>query len=447
MVASSMSATPKYESGALADFITGLNILTIGTSERFVISSDSSHHSSTNASGAEDDSIIRSAVVPPLMTEAVVTSHAVDISLVPVMGPKVTSPMNASLFQDFVSTKTVKADTTGPSYYVKQNLSMGSRELNFETLHQVFVLQWNVLNDSLLDDYDVSRAFVDHLAPPALFSQICKMDYYKLFTEFNRLESKCEKQVGLLKVRDAEIESLKAQLLLKETEAAEAVHLRDLELKGLNATLSSLRSQNDGLVDQVHALEATCSGLHIADMACHLEEKFYPHLLTTISGQRWILAHNLKLVLVKCLNSSEYLAALGAAISRAVKKGMQDGITTGIDHDREGRSLTDVAAYNPSAEADFNSAVQELREIDFPLLAELKSHKDANVEDIMNLLRLALLLMLLIRANIAVERSNLLDVWTPLSEPMFVQNLIGDAATVKFEKEDLDTTPERDLLR
>nr|GFB72667.1 hypothetical protein [Tanacetum cinerariifolium] len=106
----------------------------------------------------------------------------------------------------------------------------------------------------------------------------------------------------LLKVRDAEIESLKAQFLLKETEVAEAIHLRarvfasevmkkrhaseidalkqkniahenekgsfdekvaelpslvsfkDLELKELNVFVSSLRSQKDGLVSQVHEL-------------------------------------------------------------------------------------------------------------------------------------------------------------------------------------------------
>ncbi|GJV30315.1 hypothetical protein Tco_1386763, partial [Tanacetum coccineum] len=173
----------------------------------------------------------------------------------------------------------------------------------------------------------VSREFVDHLAPPALFSQIREMDYHHLFTEFNvktarqaclnaevrmrteyclsernRLESECEKQADLLKARDDEVENLKAQLLQKETEAAEAARLRaqvsaaeatekmhadeidalkqrnaalenekdsldgkemelqslvtakDLELKDLNVVVSSLRSQNDGLVDQVHAL-------------------------------------------------------------------------------------------------------------------------------------------------------------------------------------------------
>ncbi|GKB46916.1 hypothetical protein Tco_0897669, partial [Tanacetum coccineum] len=174
------------------DSIVGLNLRTIGPSER-------------------------SAVLPPMMTEAVVTSHAASdppIS-VPEMGTKITSLVHASMFHDSDSTEI------------------------------------NVLSDSLLDDSDVSWEFIDHLAPLALFSQIREMDNHHLFTEFNvgtahqaclnaevrmrpeyclsersRLESECKKQAYLLKARDDEIENLKAQLLLKEAEATEAVRLR-----------------------------------------------------------------------------------------------------------------------------------------------------------------------------------------------------------------------------
>ncbi|GJW94396.1 hypothetical protein Tco_0174068 [Tanacetum coccineum] len=339
------------------------------------------------------------------------------------------------------------------------------------------LLKRGILGDFFNFSIDTSREFINHLAPPILFAQIRDMDYEELFTEFSvgttsqaclsakvrmrteyslserkRLESECGRQADLLKSRDEEIENLKAQLLLKEGEVAEAARLRvqvyvveaaaqvhvdelnvlkqknvaledeknslsrkiiefqssvsakDLELKDLNVVVSSLRSHNDGLVDQVHMLETTCSGLReqvakldadLLEMACHLEEKFYPYLLTTISGRIWLLTHDLKLVLVKCLNSSEYLTDLGTAISRAIEQGMQ-------------------------SEADFNSALQKLREVDFPLLAELKSHKDASVKDIMNLLCLE---------NIAAERSALMGAWTPLSEPLSIQNLTGAAST------------------
>nr|GFA82354.1 hypothetical protein [Tanacetum cinerariifolium] len=409
MVTSSVSVTPEHESDAPVDSINGLNVHTIGASERFVISSDSSHHSSTHASEAEVDSIIRSDIVPLVMTEVVVTSHAVDIPPVSEMGVKVTSHVRASLFQDSDSTETVKDDIAGPSYFARKDLSMGSRELNSETLHQS--LMW---------------------VPPR---QACLNAEVRMRTEYclsekKRLQSECEKQADLLKVTEkshaSEIDALKQKnvglvnekesLDEKVAELQSLVSSKDLKLKELNVVVSSLRSQKDGLVSQVHELEVTCSSLcerlsgyenlidrleefqdvqlkvvndkvakldaDLADMACHLEKKLYPHLLTTISGQRWLLTHGLKLVLVKCLNSSEYLTALGDAIIRSIRKGMQDGLAARIDHGREGRNLIDVAAYNPSVETNINYVLQELCELDYPLLAELKSHKDTSVEDI-----------------------------------------------------------------
>nr|GEV84939.1 putative transposase (putative), gypsy type [Tanacetum cinerariifolium] len=153
-ITSSISATPKHEDDNPTDSVIGLNLCTICPAER-------------------------SPVLPSVMTEAVITSHAVSApSLsVPETKTKITSPVHPFVFKNSGSTETVRPDVVGPSYYAEQDLSMGSRELNTETLYQVFVSQWNVLNDSLLDDYDVSREFIDHLAPPALFSQIHEMDY------------------------------------------------------------------------------------------------------------------------------------------------------------------------------------------------------------------------------------------------------------------------------
>ncbi|GKF59412.1 hypothetical protein Tco_0176198, partial [Tanacetum coccineum] len=67
---------------------------------------------------------------------------------------------------------------------------------------------------------------------------------------------------------------------------------------------------------------------------------------------------------------------------------MHDGLSAGIDHGKEGRSLADIVTYNPTVKADYNSALQRLCEVEFPLLAELKSHKDASTADVMNLLHL-----------------------------------------------------------
>ncbi|GKE39435.1 hypothetical protein Tco_1462840, partial [Tanacetum coccineum] len=80
--------------------------------------------------------------------------------------------------------------------------------------------------------------------------------------------------------------------------------------------------------------------------------------------------------------------ALGHAFGHAIEKGMQEGLAAGIEHGQAGRCLNDLEAYIPSAEDDFNSAVHDLRDLNFSLLQELSNKKDASTWDIIDLLRL-----------------------------------------------------------
>nr|GFA39109.1 nonaspanin [Tanacetum cinerariifolium] len=86
--------------------------------------------------------------------------------------------------------------------------------------------------------------------------------------------------------------------------------------------------------------------------------------------------------------SSSDLKEKLSAVSKAIEKDMQYGLAVGITHGRKGRALTDVAAHNPSAKADYVSALQQLLNVNFPLLAELKTNKDTSIEALMNILRL-----------------------------------------------------------
>ncbi|GJZ12981.1 hypothetical protein Tco_0548211 [Tanacetum coccineum] len=109
------------------------------------------------------------------------------------------------------------------------------------------------------------------------------------------------------------------------------------------------------LSDKVAELDAELLG-----MALHIDEEFYPHFFTTIAGRRWILGRDLRLMVMKCLQSPGYLGALGRAIGPAIDKGMQDGLAAGIDHGKDKRGLVDVDAYDPSAEANYVSDVNAL---------------------------------------------------------------------------------------
>ncbi|GKB80657.1 hypothetical protein Tco_0947552 [Tanacetum coccineum] len=456
-VTSSVSIMPERKDERHTDTLAGANLQTDTAPQRFVISLDSSYHSGTHIAETEADSLIWSSA-PATTTATTVTLTAGAATV-------------------------VKETVVKPSLFATASSSI------------VYVPRWNVTNRSRLDDNRDCREMVDEFAPPKFFASVCGIKHDQLFAEFNvgaarqmtlsaevrmraeynikekrRLKSVGGDQSEVLKVKEKEIEDLKAQLLLKEAEAAEAIRLRaeaskfeaaekslqdeirslkernaalekkkgeldvrvvdlaasvkvrEREAAALDVVVATVKLQNDRLVDQVHELETSSAGLRekvavyencmsqlekfqderrkevndkfdkldvdVIEMALHLEERFYPHLLTTIVERRWLLTHSIKLAIAKCLHSPKYLSALGAAISRAIKKGMQDGLAVGITHGQEGRVFSDVVAFNPSAESDYISALQELQDVNLSLLAELKSNKDANIETLMNVLRL-----------------------------------------------------------
>ncbi|GKB45143.1 hypothetical protein Tco_0890085 [Tanacetum coccineum] len=215
----------------------------------------------------------------------------------------------------------------------------------------------------------------------------------------------------MLGARDKKIEELKSQLLkakeetveeynglleqecgslkLKVTSLESTIAEKDHELSDLGASSSSLKSQNQSLVNQVHELETSSTELReklgMYKGSLKQLEEFQDDLIRPLET-RWLLTHGMKLLMATCLNSTEYMEALGNALSRAIKKGMQDGLVAGIEHGQAGRCLTDLEAYIPSAEDDFNSAISNLRGLNFSLLQEMSNKKDASTWDIMDLL-------------------------------------------------------------
>ncbi|GJU05491.1 hypothetical protein Tco_1121921 [Tanacetum coccineum] len=433
-----MSVVPRLLVGAVlnvkdgdhTDSVAEPNFQTVSAPQRFVISSDSSHHSSANVTKAEVDSLVRSSV--PVMTAVTTVTSTVDLASIAKEKPVKPSPF----FVGSSSAGGTDPATGGFTDLTGSDFLVGGIR--------------TVINP----ESDLQKTYmVDEFAPPKFFASIHGMEHVKLFTEFNvgaarqmslstevrmraeynvkerrRLKSVVKKKDELLKARNEEIENLKAHMLLKEAEAVEVIRLRaeasnfKTVEKSLRNELTSVKSQNDNLVNQVHELEVSYVGLQenlssyenltkrlkefqdaqlkivndkfdklyadFVEMDLHLEEKFYPHLLTTISGHMWLLTHGIELAIINCLHSPEYLSALRAAVGKAIEKGMQDGLSAGIIHGKEGMVLTDVDAHNSFAEADYISALQQLQSVNFSLLSKLKSNKDASIETVMDILRL-----------------------------------------------------------
>nr|GFA96245.1 hypothetical protein [Tanacetum cinerariifolium] len=300
-VTSSVSATPERKDKSPTDSVPGLNLRTIGAPQRFVISLDSFHHSGANIAEAEVDSIVRSSA-PAIATVTTVTV-AIDAD-----ATATRAPVAPSLF-GVGSSSTGRIDSVpgGFSDVSGSDFLIGGIRTVVDPvsdLQKVYVPRWSATNGFGLDDSRICREMLDKFSPQKFFAE-------------------------LLKVKDGEIESLKAQLLLKEAEAAEAisvraereknelgvkftdlsvsVKVREHEVADLDAQVTTVKLQNDNLVGQDEKLEEVnekfdklCADF--VDMALHLEEKFYPHLLTTISKRWWLLTYGMELAVAKYLN-------------------------------------------------------------------------------------------------------------------------------------------------
>nr|GEU59799.1 hypothetical protein [Tanacetum cinerariifolium] len=454
--------------------------VSIGASQRFVISSDSSYHSGPTIAEAKIDSLVRSSA--PIMTTATTVTSMVDSALV-----AKEKPVKPSLFSvDSSSADSSLAVGADPNIGVFSDLT--GNDFLVGGIHTVIDL-----------DTDLQKVY--------FFAYVRGMEHDQLFTEFNvrathqmslsaevkmhaeynvkerrRLNSVVEKQDKLLKARDGEFKKLKAKLLLKETEAAEATRLRaqtfNLEAveKSLRDEVNALKGRNvilkkerNALDVKVIDLEASIVGTELyddcmeqleklqdnrikffndklakldsdtAEMTCHLKEKIYPHLLNTISSRRWLLTHGLKIFLIKWPNSFEYLTALGTDISRAIEKGMQSGLASGIDHGREGRSLADDASTEDimnvfrldDALADApgkNNLQPDIEQLKVPIYRS-KDQVLIGKTSLSFALSVSHSRVERIRENIAAQRFAHVGVWIPLSKPLSVTSLMGKAST------------------
>nr|GEU43224.1 transposase (putative), gypsy type [Tanacetum cinerariifolium] len=165
--------------------------------------------------------------------------------------------------------------------------------------------------------------------------------------------------------KDAKLASSNSQVV-KMTQDLSNLQLSCDELK---VKASSIEFEKDNLVNQVSEQETTGSGLRDKVIGY----KLFKEWVEEVQDEQ-----------VRVLSDR----VAGGALGRAIDNGMQDGLKAGVDHGRAKRGLDVIASYDPSAEANFIFAVDVLRDVDFPLLTQLVSRKDASMAEIFDLLRL-----------------------------------------------------------
>nr|GFA51082.1 hypothetical protein [Tanacetum cinerariifolium] len=268
-VTASVSTTSERDDEAHTDYVVEPSLHTIGAPQRFVISSDSSYHSGTHVAKAEVDSFVRSSI--PVMTTVTTVTSAVDLT-----APAKEKPVEPSLFGAGSS----PAGGADPTPWKKK------------------LRIWQLL----LKETKATEA-IRLRAESSKFEAVVKS---------------LQKEMKALNERNTTLEKEKDDFDMKVTDLVALVAVREREVADSDALVTSVKSQNDNLVDRVRELEVfsfvlqdkvtiyeDCVGqlekfqddrmkevndkfdrlyADFIEMALHLEEKLCPRLLTTISS-------------------------------------------------------------------------------------------------------------------------------------------------------------------
>ncbi|GJR24053.1 hypothetical protein Tco_0972580 [Tanacetum coccineum] len=205
-----------------------------------------------------------------------------------------------------------------------------------------------------------------------------------------RVEKKFMKSYETIQQKDAEIVSLKARLQRAEGEATKVIRIR--------GQVSKLDTTAAVWFKELADLETECQDLHgeiegearmreefmsiqdaeaqrilkwnakldvrIAELNYDMDTELYPNMMTTMAGQRWMIGHGLCLAMMKC------------------------SLEAGVEHGKVGRSLAELEAYDSRVASEYVSAVNELKNVSFPLLDQLEALKDSPLELLMSSLML-----------------------------------------------------------
>ncbi|GJS48495.1 hypothetical protein Tco_0598616 [Tanacetum coccineum] len=240
-----------------------------------------------------------------------------------------------------------------------RNLSLSSKVRMCAEYNILEKKKWKSLAEEKDNLLQVKDKEIEELRSQLLHAKDESIEVARLRTRVSSLEAiegSLRGEVASAKEHNGLLEQEHSALKLKMTSLESIIAEKDRKLSDLRTSASSLRSQNQSLVTQVHELETSSTGLReklemyegsmrqleefqdslmkplearLAEIdadftrcCMHFQENFHPHLLNAIAGRRWLLTHGMKLLMAKCLNSTEYMEAIGNAFGRAFEKGI-----------------------------------------------------------------------------------------------------------------------------
>ncbi|GJR04406.1 hypothetical protein Tco_0527390 [Tanacetum coccineum] len=191
--------------------------------------------------------------------------------------------------------------------------------------------------------------------------------------------------------KDEEILMLKAQLADAQAEAESSRSYAQNLAEEKMALLVNVEQERTNSVDYKASLEELLEKQEekLRKLSIKYDEELYPHMLSTIAECRWLISHGLRLASMGALESQEVKQSFGDVVKCPLARGKAEA----VEELHEKKLLTVPAAqvpgYNDNAYEELVAAIEVMKLLEFPHIAQLEHDQDYPIGVIMAGLTLA----------------------------------------------------------
>ncbi|GJY29742.1 hypothetical protein Tco_0405509 [Tanacetum coccineum] len=121
----------------------------------------------------------------------------------------------------------------------------------------------------------------------------------------------------------------------------------------------------------------------LCKLSIEYDEELYPHMLSAIAERRWLISHGLRLAALSTLESQEVKQSFGDVVKCALARGKAEA----VEELHEKKLLTVPAAqvpgYNDNAYEELVAAMEMMKLLELPHIAQLERDQDYPIDVIM----------------------------------------------------------------
>ncbi|GJS88364.1 hypothetical protein Tco_0771000 [Tanacetum coccineum] len=124
-------------------------------------------------------------------------------------------------------------------------------------------------------------------------------------------------------------------------------------------------------------------------LSIEYDEELYPHMLSAIAERRWLISHGLRLAAMGALESQEVKQSFGDVVKCALARGKAEAVEELHEQKLLTVSAAQVPGYNDNAYEELVAAMEAMKLLELPQIAQLERDQDYPIDVIMAGLTLA----------------------------------------------------------